>query len=256
LAYDFVQSQNVTFSAAFNMAYNDNEVQDFGGAINTGEINGQGLSGAFAQRFEAGYSLYSYYMAEYAGLDSSGQPTFVDQNGDGVGDVFQDKIFVGEDALPDYTGGLSLNLRVKNFDVSTYFAGQFGFSVYNNTRNGLFTSGSITNARNVTQDLVTSGEAPGTSADVSTRYLEKGDFVRFQNATIGYNVPLTGDGLFKSMRLSVTGQNLFLITDYSGLDPEVTVATGDLGSGVPTRGIDWAAFPAPRTITFGINASF
>lgn len=256
LAYDFVQSQNVTFSAAFNMAYNDNEVQDFGGAINTGEINGQGLSGAFAQRFEAGYSLYSYYMAEYAGLDSSGQPTFVDQNGDGVGDVFQDKIFVGEDALPDYTGGLSLNLRVKNFDVSTYFAGQFGFSVYNNTRNGLFTSGSITNARNVTKDLVTSGEAPGTSADVSTRYLEKGDFVRFQNATIGYNVPLTGDGLFKSMRLSVTGQNLFLITDYSGLDPEVTVATGDLNSGVPTRGIDWAAFPAPRTITFGINASF
>ncbi len=256
LAYDFIQSQDVTFSAAFNMAYNENEVQDFGGAINTGAINGQGLSGAFAQRFEAGHSLFSYYMAEFGGLDSSGQPTFVDQNGDGVGDVFQDKIFVGEDALPDYTGGLSLNLRIKNFDVSTYFAGQFGFSVYNNTRNGLFTSGSITNARNVTQDLVTSGEAPGTSADVSTRYLEKGDFVRMQNATIGYNLPLTGDGTFKSMRLTVTGQNLFLITDYTGLDPEVTVATGDLGSGVPTRGIDWAAFPSPRTITFGINASF
>ncbi|MGB5668608.1 MAG: SusC/RagA family TonB-linked outer membrane protein [Maribacter sp.] len=256
LAYDFIQSEDVNFSASFNMAYNENEVQDFGGAINTGEINGQGLSGAFAQRFEAGYSLYSYYMAEFAGLDSSGQPTFVDQNGDGVGDVFQDKIFVGEDALPDYTGGLSLNLRVKDFDVSTYFSGQFGFSVYNNTRNGLFTSGSITNARNVTRDLVTSGEAPGTSADVSTRYLEKGDFVRFQNATIGYNVPLTGEGLFKTMRLSVTGQNLFLITDYTGLDPEVTVATGDLGSGVPTRGIDWAAYPNPRTITFGINASF
>ena len=199
LAYDFVQSEDVTFSAAFNMAYNENEVQDFGGAINTGQIRGQGLSGAFAQRFEAGHSLFSYYMAEFAGLDSSGQPTFVDQNGDGVGDVFQDKIFVGEDALPDYTGGLSLNLRVKDFDVSTYFSGQFGFSVYNNTRNGLFTSGSITNARNVTQDLVTSGEAPGTSADVSTRYLEKGDFVRFQNATIGYNVPLTGEGLFKTI---------------------------------------------------------
>jgi len=255
LGYDFIQSEDVSFSAAFNMAYNENEVQDFGGAINTGAINGQGLSGAFAQRFEAGHSLYSYYMAEFAGL-VDGQPTFVDQNCDGVGDVFQDKIFVGEDALPDYTGGLSLNLRVRNFDVSTYFSGQFGFSVYNNTRNGLFTSGSITNARNVTQDLVTSGEAAGTSADVSTRYLEKGDFVRFQNATIGYNVPLTGEGLFQSMRLSVTGQNLFLITDYTGLDPEVTVATGDLGSGVPTRGIDWAAFPSPRTITFGINASF
>jgi iron complex outermembrane receptor protein len=256
MGYDFIQSEDVTFSASFNIAYNQNEVQDFGGAINTGEINGQGLSGAFAQRFEAGQPLYSYYMAVFDGLDANGQPTFVDQNGDGVGDVFQDKVFVGENALPDYTGGLSLNLRIKNFDFASYFSGQSGFSVYNNTRNGLFTSGSITNARNVTKDVVSSGEAPGTSADVSTRYLEKGDFIRFQNATLGYNVPLTGEGLFKSMRLTVTGQNLFLITDYSGLDPEVTVATGDLGSGVPTRGIDWSAFPNPRTITFGINASF
>ena len=256
MGYDFIQSEDVTLSASFNIAYNENEVQDFGGAINTGQIRGQGLSGAFAQRFEAGHPLYSYYMAEFAGLDADGQPTFVDQNGDGVGDVFQDKVFVGENALPDYTGGLSLNLRIKDFDFSSYFSGQSGFSVYNNTRNGIFTSGSITNARNVTRDLVSSGEAAGTSADVSTRYLEKGDFIRFQNATLGYNVPLTGEGLFRSMRLTITGQNLFLITDYSGLDPEVTVATGDLGSGVPSRGIDWAAFPNPRTFTFGINASF
>ena len=256
LAYDFIQSAETTFSASFNIAYNDNEVQDFAGAINTGAVNGQGLSGAFAQRFESGYSLFSYYMAVFDGLDASGQPTFVDQNGDGVGDVFQDKIFVGEDALPDITTGLSLNFRTGNWDLAAYFSGQFGFSVYNNTANGLFTSGSITNARNVTTDLLTSGDAPGASADVSTRYLEKGDFVRFQNATLGYNVPLTGEGLFKNLRLSLTGQNLFLITDYSGLDPEVTVATGDLGSGVPSRGIDWSAFPSPRTITFGLSATF
>ncbi len=256
VGYEWIQSDDANFTTSFNIAYNENEVQDFAGSINTGEINGQGLSGAFAQRFEAGYSLFSYYMAEFAGLDSNGQPTFVDQNGDGVGDVFTDKVFVGQDALPDVTAGLSLNLTVKNWDFGAYFSGQFGFSVYNNTANAFFTSGSITNARNVTQDVITSGEAPGTSADVSTRYLEKGDFVRFQNMNIGYNVPLSGEGTFKTMRLSLTGQNLFLITDYSGLDPEVTVATGDLGSGVPTRGIDWAAFPNPRTITFGINASF
>jgi hypothetical protein len=86
--------------------------------------------------------------------------------------------------------------------------------------------------------------------------LEKGDFVRFQNASIGYNLPLTGDGLFKSLRLCLIGQNLFLITDYSGPDPEVTVNTGDYGSGVPSRGIDWSAFPNPRTFTFGVNVSF
>lgn len=257
LAYDWIQQDDVNFSTSFNIAYNENEVQDFGGLIDTGAINGQGLSGAFAQRFAAGHSLFSYYMAEYTGLDSAGQPTFADQNGDGVGDVFQDKVFVGEDALPDITTGLSLNLRVKRFDLAAYFAGQFGFSVYNNTANGLFTSGSITNGRNVTRELANSNEAPGTSADVSTRYLEKGDFVRFQNATLGYDWPLSGDGLFKSLRLSVTGQNLFLITDYTGLDPEVTVATGNVNSSeVPSRGIDWSAFPSPRTITFGVNASF
>lgn len=257
IAYDWIQKEDVNFSTSFNIAYNENEVQDFDGLIDSGPINGQGLSGAFAQRFASGQSLFSYYMAEFTGLDSAGQPTFADQNGDGVGDVFQDKIFVGEDALPDITTGLSLNLRVKRFDLAAYFNGQFGFSVYNNTANGLFTSGSITNARNVTTDLLTSGDAPGASADVSTRYLEKGDFVRFQNATLGYNWPLKGDGLFKSLRLSVTGQNLFLITDYSGLDPEVAVNTGTLNnSGIPTRGIDWSAFPNPRTFTFGINASF
>ncbi len=256
LAYDWISLENVTFSTAFNIAYNYNEVQDFGGAINTGEINGQGLSGAFAQRFEAGRSLFSYYMADFQGFDSAGFPIYRDVDGNGVGDPSSDQTFVDKDALPDITGGLSLNLRVHNWDFSTYFSGQAGFWVYNNTANGFFTSGSITNARNVTRDVLTSGEAPGASADVSTRFLEKGDFIRMQNASLGYNVPLSGDGAFKTLRLSLTGQNLFLITNYSGLDPEVTVATGTLGSGVPTRGIDWAAFPTPRTITFGINASF
>lgn len=256
LSYDFVETDDAAFSASFNIAYNENEVQDFDSAINTGEINGQGLSGAFAQRFEAGRSLFSYYMAIFEGFDSNGFPIYQDVDGNGQGDPILDQTFVGEDALPDVTSGLSLSGRYKNWDASAFFNAQFGFSVYNNTANGFFTAGSINNARNVTKSVLTSGENGGASADVSTRFLEDGDFIRFQNATIGYNVPLTGEGLFKKLRFSVTGQNLFLITDYSGLDPEVTVATGDLGSGVPTRGIDWAAFPNPRTFTFGLNASF
>jgi iron complex outermembrane receptor protein len=256
LAYDFVQTADATFNAAFNIAYNDNEVQDFAGSINTGEIAGPGLSGAFAQRFEAGHSLYSWYMAKFLGFDASGNPQYEDVDGNGVGDPDSDKQFVGEDALPDVTTGLSLNFTYRNWDLSTYFSGQFGFSVYNNTANSFFNAGQIVTARNVTVDAANAGESGNASTAVSTRFLEKGDFVRFQNATLGYNVPLSGSGTFKTMRLSLTGQNLFLITDYSGIDPEVTVPTGTLGSGVPTRGIDWAAFPNPRTITFGINASF
>jgi iron complex outermembrane receptor protein len=256
ISYDFVDLDDATFNASFNIAYNENEVQDFNSAINTGEINGQGLSGAFAQRFEEGRSLFSYYMAIFEGFDSDGFPIYQDVDGNGQGDPILDQTFVGEDALPDVTSGLSLSGRYKNWDASAFFSGQFGFSVYNNTANGFFTGGSINNARNVTKDVLNSGEDGGASADVSTRFLEKGDFVRFQNATLGYNVPLSGEGLFKTLRFSLTGQNLFVITDYSGLDPEVTVATGDLGSGVPTRGIDCAAFPNPRTFTLGLNASF
>lgn len=257
LSYDFIRKDDVSFSADFNIAYNYNEIQDFAGIIESGPINGQGLTGAFAQRFEAGNSLFSYYMPIFEGFDAAGSPIYQDIDGNGVGDPSQDRTFVGEDGLPDITTGLSLNLRVKRFDASAFFNGQFGFSVYNNTANGYFTAGSAGIARNVTQNVVTSGESAGASADVSTRFLEKGDFVRFQNLSIGYNVPLSGEGVLNTLRLSVTGQNLFLLTDYSGLDPEVTTNTGTLNdAGLPSRGIDFAAFPNPRTFTFGINASF
>ena len=255
--YDFIQSEDVNFSAAFNIAYNDNEVQNFVIPIDAGPINGPGLSGAFSQRFLEGRSLFSYFMAEFEGFDADGNPIYTDIDGNGIGDPDADKTFVGEDALPDVTTGLSLNLSVKNWDFGAYFQGQFGFSVYNNTANSFFNAGQLGTARNVTQNMVNSGENPGASTAVSTRFLESGDYVRFQNATIGYNWPLNEDSALKSLRLSLTGQNLFLITDYSGLDPEVSVATGQLNaSNLPTRGIDWAAFPNPTTITLGINARF
>lgn len=246
LAYDLVQSEDFNMDASFNVAYNENELQDFGGQIPAGTIRGQGLSLAFAQILAGGYPLFSYYLREFEGFDANGQP---------IGDV---QTFVGEDALPDVTGGFSLNAQYKNWDVAAYLTGQFGFSVYNNTRNAFFIAGSIANARNVTPDVLTSGESGSAAAEVSTRFLEKGDFIRMQNATLGYNVPLTGEGLFKSLRLSLTGQNLFLITDYSGLDPEISSqpAGGDLLNGLPTAGIDYTGFPRPRTVTFGLNATF
>ena len=66
------------------------------------------------------------------------------------------------------------------------------------------------------------------------------------------------DGLFKAMVLSLTGQNLFVLTDYTGLDPEVSVSPGgaDLLNGLPIYGIDYTGFPRPRTITLGLNAKF
>lgn len=107
-------------------------------------------------------------------------------------------------------------------------------------------------------ETLTQGESFDAAADVSTRFLENGDFVRLQNATLSYNVPVEDGGLFNSLQLSLIGQNIFVITDYSGLDPEVSVSPGggDLLNGFPVYGIDYTAFPRPRTFSFGINAKF
>lgn len=257
LDYGFVETEDWDFGASFNVAYNDNMVEGTDRVIDTAPINGNGLTGAFAQRLQAGQPLFSYYMAEFTGFDADGNPTYVDVDGNGIGDPDADKKFVGENAIPDVTAGLSLNLRYKNFDLATYFNGQFGFSVYNATDNAFFNAGGITIAKNVTEDVLSSGEAPGSTVAVSTRFLERADFVRLQTMSLGYNWTLQEGSLVDRIRFSLTGQNLLLFTGYSGLDPEVATNTGSLNSSaIPSAGIDYAAYPKPLTVTFGINARF
>ena len=241
LGYDLVQTEDFNWSANFNVAYNDNMVESLSGQYDFANVNGPGLSGAFAMRLQEGHSLFSYYMQEFSGYDSAGQP------------IVGEKGFVGKSALPNLTGGLSTSINYKKWTMSAYFNGQFGHYVYNNTANAFFTAGAFKTTRNVLPGTLTSGEDLGASAPVSTRFLEKGDFVRLQNLSLAYDMPLSGEGVFKSMVFSVTGQNLFLMTDYSGLDPEVNSATG---GNLPSIGMDYGAYPNPATITFGINAKF
>ncbi len=256
--YDFIDTDDWGFSTSFNIAYNNNEVQDFVGQIPYTPIRGNGLTNAFAQQFAAGQPLNSFFMAEFTGFDADGNPTYFDFDGNGIGDPDSDKFFVGEDATPDIVSGLSLNARYKNFDLSTYFNGQFGFSVYNATGTAFFTKSALLIGKNVPVDVANSEENPSSTVAVSTRFLEKGDFVRLTSASLGYNWPISGEGLFDSLRLSLTGQNLFLITGYSGLDPELSSDTGTIDGGIaiPGQGVDYASYPRPRTITLGLNARF
>lgn len=241
LGYDFINTDDMQFSADFNIAYNKNEVKDLadGFTADLGPLNGPGLTGAFAQRIGEGQSLFSYYMAEYS--ETNGVPDFSPD----------DKDFVGKDALPDVTTGLSLSFRKGNFDASAFFAGQFGFYVYNNTANAFLNRTTFGTSRNGTSEALEL-----LTQEVSTLYLEKGDFVRLQSLSFGYNFSLKESSALKNLRLSLSGQNLFVITGYSGLDPEVSSNTGALANGIPSSGIDYTAFPRPRTFTLGINAKF
>ncbi|MEL7162173.1 MAG: SusC/RagA family TonB-linked outer membrane protein, partial [Bacteroidota bacterium] len=92
---------------------------------------------------------------------------------------------------------------------------------------------------------------------VSTRYLEDGDFLRLNNATLGYNFDLQRLGIgnvVKNIRLYLTGQNLLLFTDYSGFDPELN--TGSSIDGIQTFGIDYFSYPRGRTFLFGLDVTF
>jgi TonB-linked SusC/RagA family outer membrane protein len=246
LSYNAIEKEDATFTISGNVSHNKNKLKDFPGALDAGTIYGQGLSGAYAQRLSGGYPLFSYHLREFKGFDASGQP---------IGD---NQTFVGKSALPTWNVGVSLNATYKAFDFAAYFTGQFGQYVYNNTANAFFVAGSINNARNVTQNVLTNGEAGTAESAVSTRFLEKGDFFRMQNFTLGYTVPLGEMKAIKKLRFYLTGQNIFVITKYTGLDPEVSTspATSGLLNGLPTAGIDYGAYPRPRTFTIGLNVSF
>ena len=247
IGYDFlINNSDWDWDANFNISYNENEIQDFAGQIPAGTIRGQGLSLAFAQILAQDQPLFSYFLREFQGFDENGQP---------IGD---EQTFVGKSALPTTNYGFNTNIRYKNWDLNMFFTGQAGFYVYNNTKNAFFTAGSIANARNVTPDVLTSGEAGNAEAAVSTRFLEKGDFFRFQNFTLGYNFNLSDSSGIDKLRVTLTGQNIFLITDYSGLDPEISTnpADFDLLNGLPTAGIDYTTYPRPRVFTLGLNLVF
>ncbi len=243
--YDVIQQDEMNWNVGFNISYNENEVQDFDGLIQTGVINGNGLTGAYAQLLAEGQPLFSYYLREFGGYDANGISVY--PNGD-------QQQFVGKSALPDYILGISTSFTYKRFDFNAFLTGQYGQYIYNNTANAFFTAGVINSGQNVITDVLTSGESPLNAPDVSTRFLEKGDFLRLQNVSLGYRLPISGDGGFKSMRLSLTGQNLFVITPYSGLDPEVDVPKSL--NNIPSAGIDYTSYPRAKTVTFGINATF
>jgi TonB-dependent starch-binding outer membrane protein SusC len=242
-----IDGKDFNWNISGNVAYNKNEVKRYGGLINTGAINGQGLTGAFAQRIAQGQPLFAFFLRQFNGFDANGN-TIYGANGDRD---FQE--FNGQSPLPTVTGGLTNSISYKGFDASIFFNGVFGNYIYSNTENAFFTKGSLANGRNVVKSVVGSKEGGLNAPDVSTRFLYKGDFVRLQNLSIGYNVPIKSNTV-KGIRVFVTGQNLLTFTSYPFQDPEVN--TNKSIDGVPSFGIDYTAYPRAKTWTVGANVSF
>lgn len=240
-----VNNSTLSWGVDYNVSFVDNAVKNLDTFVNTGQIHGQGLSGAYAQRIAEGQPLYSFYMREFEGFDEEGLGVYANN---------EELAFVG-DPLPDLTMGLTNTLTLGRLDVSAFLEGAFGFQVYNNTANAIFLKGNLRNGRNVTKDIASGSESSDNFGEASTRFLEDGDYVRLSNLNVGYNLDMSRwSNAIRSLRIGVTGQNLFLITDYSGFDPEVN--TDKSIDGIPSLGIDYTAYPRPRTFTFSVTAEF
>ena len=244
-----IDKKDLSWNTTLNFTTINNEVQDLPvDLIETGVASGAGLSGVRVQIIKSGYPVGTFWGKQFIEYAADGTSIYK-QDADG-NDVKED---LGS-ALPKFTLGLFNTFTYKDFDLSFFINGVFGNKVYNNTANAFSSMPSFSKGNNITNDVLTSGEGINNTPEFSSRFIEDGSFVRLSNATVGYNIPFNGNGWIHGIRLYVTGSNLFLITGYSGYDPEVN--TNGEFDGVPSIGLDYTGYPRARTIQFGINAKF
>ncbi|MEX2641311.1 MAG: TonB-dependent receptor [Balneolales bacterium] len=242
------------FDINSNLTFLKNEVRDLPvSQILTGSISGQGLSGERVQAILNNQPIGTFYLLEWEGLDADGINIFRDVDGDG-NITNADRVNAGS-AIPDMTYGISTFFGYRNFDLRANFNGVTGNKIYWNDQNGRFTMPQLIGGNNIARIGYDLTESSSNSAAASTRFLHDGSFFRLNNVTLGYNVNASRYLEFlRELRFSVTGQNLFTVTDYPGFDPEVD--TPRSVGGVTASGIDASRYPTARSIIFAINVAF
>ncbi len=247
-----VTRENFGWDLDFNIAFNknelvslSNEVYDFGTFRPTGNVGSPGLEGVPTHILEEGQPLGSFYGWEYTSLSETGKWVFEDLNGDDKYTA-EDRQVIGN-AYPDFTFGLNNSFRLGNFDLNFFLRGSYGNEVLNLKR--LFYENETLLPGNLLESLFDNPDLNDVQK-YSSYYIEDGSFVRLDNATLGYNFNIGGSGAISKLRLYFTGQNLFVLTNYSGVDPEVNL--GGLEPGVDPR----QYYPRTRTVTFGLNVGF
>lgn len=257
LGYSKKITKNFTLGIGGNISYIKNKVEGSPySIIPTGSAQGAGLTSATVNGYINGQPVGAYFLKEFTGFDANGISTFLDKDKDGV-ITDKDRVVAGV-AVPNVLYSFYLNLAYKGFDLVANFNGVSGNKIYDNTANANFYKLRLSKNVNVTKEAIAfPQESINNSAPVSTRYLKDGAFLRLNNLALGYNFNTTALGISKwvpTIRLSVTGQNLFVITKYDGYDPEVNLDRSD--NGFTSYGMDYLSYPKAKSVIFSLNASF
>ena len=241
LGASIISHSKFSWDASFNIAHNTNLLKDFTQAdIHTAQINGQGVSGVLAQVIGNGHPVNVFYLKQFSGYDKDGQQIIADN-----------PTFQG-DPNPHYLFGLSNTFRYKKLSLNVNMSGASGFWIYNNTSNAVTNIGNIQSGKNISADAIGSPESIKDGVVASSRYLEKGDYLKLRNATINYAFGDVGKHI-KNLNVFAGGTNLLVITKFKGFDPEVNIDKNQ--NNYPSRNIEYIPYPTPRIITFGFNMS-
>ncbi|HVH66783.1 MAG TPA: SusC/RagA family TonB-linked outer membrane protein [Gemmatimonadales bacterium] len=236
--------------------------------ITTGDVSGQGQSNQEAERIYPGYPLGTFYGPVFLGADSTGKQIFACTTANtgascvngrtttGGGPNAGDYQVIGN-ANPDFTIGFHSQVNWKRWDLSFLIRAAVGQDVFNNSALVYSTTSNALQGKNFLRPAATDPTGIHEPAIYSSKWVEGASFLRMQNITIGYDldVPwLTRSA--RSARVYASADNLFVITGYSGLDPEVFSGNTGANPGLVIRGIDYLTYPRPRTITGGLKLVF
>jgi TonB-linked SusC/RagA family outer membrane protein len=259
LALDYKQKlgSSVSLSVGGNITFINNKVEGSPFTVlASGTASGSGLTSATVNGYVNNEPIGTFFLKEFIGFDENGMSLYADTDGDGV-ETDKDRIAAGS-ALPTKMYNFYARLNYKNFDLAINFNGVSGNKVYDNTANTNFYKLKLSKGVNTTPEAMKyPEESTANAAKVSTRYLKDGSYLRLNNVTLGYNFVPASIGLDKwvtSLRLAVTGQNLFLITDYDGYDPDVNIDKQERG--YVSYGIDYLSYPKARTFMFSLSVGF
>lgn len=225
--------------------------------MDVGSISGDGETGVNVMRLEEGKPIGNFYGYKFIRISDEGKWVFEKLNaaGEVVGETSspnpsRDKQVIGN-AQPLLTGGFNLNVSYKQFDLSANFRGQIGGTIFNQKR--YF----YENLKSTTENYLYSafeGEAArlNDNRQFSDFYLEDASYLRLNDVTLGYNVKTSPElaKYFTDMRVTFTVQNAFVLTSYTGVDPEVK--QGGLDPGID----DLNYYPKQRSFLLGLNFTF
>lgn len=257
LEYRDKVGKDFRYSFGGNAAFLSNIVENSPySVIPSGSASGSGLTSATINGYINGQPIGTFFLREFTGFDAAGLSTYRDVDGDKIiGD--KDRLPLGT-ALPTTIYAFFANLGYKGFDLIANFNGVSGNKIYDNTANANFYRLRLSKSVNTTPEaLAYPNESNNNAAPVSSRFLKDGSFLRLNNLALGYNFDTRSmkiGRMIQGMRLSITGQNLWLSTPYNGYDPEVN-ADRQI-NGILSYGIDMLSYPKSRNWIIGLNINF